>query len=203
MAMGRHDQHDRGSYRLRFFYPDDPLWRVVGRMAFPVYAYLLVQGYLHTRSVWRYLLRLLFIFAVAQIPYMALLKTLEMNVVGTLLISLTVLWAIDKLSWGLKTAVIAAAAGLLLWIPFDYGVYGLILVLVYRYVRTYWAVAAHAVLTLILYAGVPIQMFSVLATLLLYAGALPISRQVPAWLWRSFYPLHLGILFIWFTLQIN
>lgn len=182
------------------FYPNEPLWRVVGRIAFPVYAYLLVQGYRHTRHVGKYLLRLLFIFAVAQIPYMALLHTTELNVVGTLLISLTVLWAIDRPSKRVTAAVVAAAAGLLLWVPFDYGLYGLVLVLVYRYLHTYWAVAAHAAATLLFYSDVPIQMFSVLATALLVANVLPASRQVPTWLWRSFYPLHLAVLFICLSL---
>ena len=42
--------------------------RVVGRMAFPLFAFFIVEGILHTRNVKRYLSRL-FIFAVISEPF--------------------------------------------------------------------------------------------------------------------------------------
>ena len=40
------------------FYPDNDWLRIVGRISFPLFVWLLVQGETHTRNVWQYGLRL-------------------------------------------------------------------------------------------------------------------------------------------------
>ncbi|MCL2602935.1 MAG: conjugal transfer protein TraX [Defluviitaleaceae bacterium] len=54
----------------RLVFPDVfPLWfRVVGRLAFPLFAYLIAEGFRHTRSPERFLSRLL-LFAVISEPF--------------------------------------------------------------------------------------------------------------------------------------
>ncbi len=46
--------------------------RSVGRIAFPVYCFLIVNGYLHTRDVKRYLSRLILFAIVSQVPFVML-----------------------------------------------------------------------------------------------------------------------------------
>lgn len=43
--------------------------RVVGRTSFPLFCFLLVEGFLHTRSVGRYLLRLLLFAVISEVPF--------------------------------------------------------------------------------------------------------------------------------------
>ena len=84
--------------------PVPALWyipmRLIGRLAFPIYCFLLIQGYFHTRSVGRYLSRLLIAFFVAELPFDAalLFKVPDwghLNVLLTLAIGLVTVYLVD------------------------------------------------------------------------------------------------------------
>ncbi|WP_310549994.1 TraX family protein [Paenibacillus glufosinatiresistens] len=183
------------------FYPGEPGWREVGRLAFPIYCYALVQGHLHTSSRPRYWLRLLLIALLAQIPYQLALVPGGLNVVFTLLASGLVLALLDTLppSPWLRLGIIAAACWLMDLLPMDYNAYGLLLVLVYRYFRGYRLIAAHLGLNLVYFLlGWHGQMLSLVPTLAMVLAPSAWSRlegwRVPRGVWWSFYPVHLLLL---------
>ena len=77
------------------------LMRTIGRMAFPIYLYLLVEGFYHTRSRAKYALRLLIFAVISEVPFdMALMASFSdlshNNVFFTLLISLLTIWGMDE-----------------------------------------------------------------------------------------------------------
>jgi hypothetical protein len=185
------------------FFPQEMGWRYIGRIAFPIYCYGLVQGHLHTSSRPIYLLRLLLIALISQVPYSMAINPEGLNVVVTLLLAAVILVILDKLpSPWLALPVVAAASVFMDYYPLDYGAYGLLLVLIFRYTKSYWMVLAHLALNIfyLFYSGWLVQMASILVTLIIAGGPALWQqlegRRIPRWAWWSFYPTHLAVLAI-------
>lgn len=76
--------------------------RLIGRMAFPLFCFMLVQGFYHTKNKGKYALKL-FIFAIlSEIPYdLALTGSFctvkENNVMWTLLLGLFTIWLLNEI----------------------------------------------------------------------------------------------------------
>lgn len=51
------------------FFPDVYTFRIIGRMAFPIFVYLVVQGYFLTTNFNKYALRLFILALISEIPY--------------------------------------------------------------------------------------------------------------------------------------
>jgi len=74
--------------------------RLIGRIAFPIFCFFIVEGLLHTRSVFKYALRLLILGIISEVPFDMVLKhtffdTKSQNVFWTLLLGLITIYAID------------------------------------------------------------------------------------------------------------
>ncbi len=181
------------------FYPDSVMFRIFGRLAFPLYCWFLVQGYIHTRSHKRYMLRLLILAAVSQIPFMLAMGRNDLNVIATLLLGLIGLYAYDRIKGDLKMAAVLAVMAVSTVVPMDYGLYGILLIFIYRFAEGWIKIAGHLLLNvfylLINGTGYWIQMFSIFAAfLIVYPFPLQI-RYMPKWFYRAFYPAHLAILY--------
>ena len=50
-------------------FPQYEILRIVGRLAFPIYAYTLVEGLVHTHDVKKYMLRLGAFALISEIPF--------------------------------------------------------------------------------------------------------------------------------------
>ncbi|WP_339300597.1 TraX family protein [Paenibacillus sp. FSL R5-0623] len=184
------------------FFPHIIELRIIGRIAFPIYAFAVYIGYKHTRDVQKYIWRLFWLAIISQVPFMAAFNHYSLNVVWTLWSALLVLFVIDKLPSRLLGIPIVIGAGWFMEISqMDYGMYGLVLVLLFRYFQGPVLVVAHVLLNALylLLHNSSVQMYSVLATagiaIAQYYQA-GFRMKGPRWVWRYFYPAHLAIIAI-------
>ncbi|RCW47843.1 TraX family protein [Paenibacillus prosopidis] len=188
------------------WFSENEIWRIIGRLALPFYAYAIVLGYCRTRDINRYLKRVGWIALISQLPYQFAFYRLEVNTVGTLFVCLLLLYLLDRWNGKLVIQIIAAVgAALLVEVsPFSYGAYAVLLVLIYRYASVQWLTLFHFLLNVVSIpvkgSGWILQSFSLFATLLIvYAPNFMRSAdkiRIPRIIWRSFYPLHLTVIAI-------
>lgn len=114
-------------------YPYAIVLDMAGRLSFPIFCFLLVEGFCHSQNRKRYLLRL-WIFAVfSEIPFdMAFfghfMDVRCQNVLFTMVIGFLVMWGMEKVS-GISRYMIAGAGMALAWVlHVDYGFYGIWLI---------------------------------------------------------------------------
>lgn len=83
---------------IGYFWNIAPL-RIVGRLAFPIFVYLIYNGYRYTSCKWKYALRLAFFAVATQIPFNLFMNGSlfkgDGNVFFTLLAALLCLWCVD------------------------------------------------------------------------------------------------------------
>jgi len=128
----------------------DKRWlRYIGRLSFPIFCFLLVEGFYHTHDRKRYLLRLGFFGLISEIPFdMGLIGYATFkaqNVMWTFLLGLTCLIILDEIKTNCKfkkmTKVILSLGGVLLfciWADIcktDYAAAGILQIVLFYYLR--------------------------------------------------------------------
>lgn len=179
------------------FFPENLLFRVVGRLSFPLFAYCIAEGYFYTSSWKKYSLRLFLFALISQAPYSMLFDTWRLNIFFTLWLSLLAIHCFAKKNY--------IAGALLLGIayvaPISYGIFGVLLPSVYFFLKNNRILLiATQLVTTYLYSmsiDVTYQMTSVLATFLIwYTNSLPVNISMNKYLFYWFYPLHLILLYL-------
>lgn len=124
------------------YYNGNMFLRAVGRIAFPIFVYLICNGYRHTSCRWRYCLRLGLFALISQIPFSLFcansLTYMNGNVFVTLLAALLCVWGTDVL-WGNRIGRwlcwLPVAAGCILYqqgiLVSDYGARGIVLAMIF------------------------------------------------------------------------
>ena len=96
--------------------PHIPVLRLVGRLAFPVYAYMIAEGCRHTGSMPRYLGGIAILAAVCQGVYFFAMGSVYQSIMVTFSLSILLIWLLQTalrkqtvLNWLAAAAGIAAA----------------------------------------------------------------------------------------------
>lgn len=113
----------------------DHLWlRFLGRLSFPIFCFLIVEGYRHTHNFKKYVLRL-FIFALITEPIYdwAFLDTYwslkRQNVLLTFVLGLLMLYVYERVREPYKMFSLVGFFVVAYFVKADYGIYGLLLIL--------------------------------------------------------------------------
>ena len=121
-------------------FPSAGAFRCVGRLAFPLYCFLLTQGFAHTRDIRAYARRLLLLACVSEVPFDLLIfgrvsSAMEQNVVFSLLLGLMALYAAKALAKRPLPCALAILALMLLAMAaqVSFGWLGIALCLAYGY----------------------------------------------------------------------
>lgn len=192
------------------------LLRTVGRVAFPIFCFLLVEGFLHTQSRKNYALRLGAFALLSELPFDLALNGPRLpdwsgqNVFFTLLLGFLAMWACDGIArrWPggggrllqiIVTGALCVAAELL---ATDYGAFGVALIAALYWGRCWpglgqpWHSTLLGSVAVLGYCGLQdnwIEVYAILGLLLTltYNGAR--GRQ-NKYFFYAFYPVHLLVL---------
>lgn len=174
---------------------------VLGRLSFPLFCFLLVEGFIHTSNVKKYFLRLLIFALISEIPYdmtfqLSYFSIERQNVFFTLLIGLVVLIGLKKFEERtprnllISLGIIGVGIFIAEFLQTDYGGWiGILLISVLYILREYPLVRCLAGCAVILQNSIS-GMFSFIF-IYFYNGKR--GRQWK-YLFYWFYPLHLLLL---------
>ena len=189
-------------------YPEFEVLRFIGRLSFPLFAYLLMLGMETTRNIRNYFIRL-FVFAfISQVPFFLAIDyaPFEMlNIFFTLSSGLLFIYFFKKSSMFVVVPMLAS-----LFLPFDYGIYGIAIIGCMYILKknTKFGVASLVLLNALFLVPWNAQFLSVAAIPLIVLhknGSLTITKQtaelhaIPVWrkyFFYIYYPLHLTLLYI-------
>lgn len=194
-------------------HPEYILFRIIGRIAFPIFAYLIVQGYLHTKNVKRYALRL-FVFAIiSEIPFDLAFKNVlfsfdHQNVFFTLFIGLIALWVFDTLKEKNAFLAIGAVYGLGVLaqvLKTDYDIFGVILIFglysaTSKKISYFWIAGVNILMAAMFSAngGSYLQIFAILSIpfIAMYSGEKGNNSKVMKYVFYIIYPGHIMLLYL-------
>ncbi|MDD6036979.1 MAG: TraX family protein [Lachnospiraceae bacterium] len=196
--------------------------RLVGRIAFPLYAFLLVEGFLHTSDIKRYLFRVGLCALVAEIPFNLVVTTAApalkiqnvtasvfcpqyQNTVFTLFLALLMLCAMKhfetsqtnprgavKQLLGQFFSVMLACL-LAILLRTDYSYIGILLIAVFYYFRG--SRKMQVILGCILFLGINVASLLAFIPIGMYNGILLRSKKCK-YFFYIFYPAHLLVLYL-------
>ena len=187
--------------------------RIIGRLAFPIYAFLLAEGIRRTRSSGKYFLRLLIGALLAEVPFDFLffggLTWNHQSVMVTLLLGAWMLrWHRNKGNMLLPFAVCFLLAEIL---RTDYGGWGIAMIGLFGVTeelpgKRLWQLAGLGLIFLAMNSfrvylmglRVPIQLFGLLAMVPIgfYSGRKCCRSKWVQWGFYLFYPVHMTVLLL-------
>ena len=191
------------------------LLRAVGRLSFPIFAFLLTEGYVHTKSFSKYFLRLLVLALISEVIYDyvffgSFIYIGANNIFFTLALGLLTLFLLDK-SKGLINRYFKDKVDLFIILPitylliivimglmgeflnFSYGMLGILVISFFYLFKDNFALIVISVSLSTLILGEGMQYFSVFSLILIYFYNKKLGKKCKVFFYL-YYPLHILVL---------
>ncbi len=203
-------------------YPEAEILRVIGRIAFPVFVFLMVEGFYHTGNIRRYELRLLLFAAVSEIPFdlafsWRALEFTYQNIFFTLFLGLLMLDLMQRArkrvsvsaGWGAEIGILIVFMAAAYFLRTDYGAGGVLFVYIFYRLRgkLLWLALALFAVSYVFFGWTECPAVLAMIPLFLYNGQRGFGKNgvyggagrgaaaaAVKYLFYLFYPLHLLIL---------
>lgn len=196
------------------FFPDQMLWRLVGRLAMPIFACGIAQGFQYTSSFKAYLKRVGIFALISQIPFWMMIYVISpedftwirLNIGFTFFFALIVLYLLRSMQSEKGVNKVISSIGVFAIVLFvestrcDYGAYGIMVVWVFYkyYVQGKSLIHTGRLFTMVtvffgIINGQWIQLFA-LPSLFLIESIKEGSTKRLRYFFYIFYPMHMLLL---------
>ena len=174
---------------------------IFGRLAFPIFAFSISEGYSHTKDLKKYIMRLFSFAVIFQIPNFLGLQQYPLNIFFTLSLGLLCLAILDnnRLNIIIRYIIIAYLCYISEKLGFDYGAYGILIIIMFHKFKNkklslFIVFFILNMLTIKFGDLSEIQMYSIfsLIPIFLYGGEKGYSMK---YFFYLFYPLHFIFLY--------
>jgi hypothetical protein len=186
--------------------------RIIGRLAFPIFSFLLVEGYLHTKNIRKYFLRLGIFAMISEIPFdLAFSENsssylYHQNIFFTLLIGLGVIYVIGIIDLKyVNNKVIRFFADILVifagcviadMLATDYGKWGILIISAF-YIFRRNKILLLAAIFLVNYASPYLwQVYAAVSMLFIWFYNGKRGPQGNKYFFYAFYPTHIFVLYL-------
>lgn len=186
--------------------------RAIGRTAFPIYIFLIAEGFIHTSSRLKYALSLLVFAIISEIPYdyafHSKIDPEHNNVYITLFLALITLWGVNAvctyfqeknldptLAMFASILIILTSSAIVTLIQSDYKAYGIFLAVIFCFFKPLFPLNVLAAYLVIASYNTEWQSFPAFILIFLYNQKQGRKLGRYKYLFYAFYPVHLILLY--------
>lgn len=192
------------------FFPPMIWFRLIGRISFPIYCFLLAEGIHHTRSPLKYGLRLLLVAVISELPYDLLFygrfTWLRNSVMVTLLLGFGAGITMKQFPGWIKLIVSLPFLLTGRYLGSSYGMWGVAMVVMFLLTKDVPCRPAVQLPLMVLlslrmagfpaHVGIQIYAIGAMLPIALYSGEKQSRGKALQWVFSLFYPAHMLLLLL-------
>lgn len=183
------------------FYPDLIFLRIIGRVAFVLYAFMLVEGVYHTNNIHKYIKKIFIWALLSEVPFDIAFYGKpfyfgHQNIYFTLLISILGIYFLQRIKYFFYSIIVVMVViGVSYFLNFDYSWYGTTMIMAFYLLRkmcTFKFIFIETISTIATFNILGVQIFAFLGfiPILIYNGQ---QGKKNGSIYYSYYAIHLLI----------